>query len=145
MCNTLHADSKPIPEKGVGYKVFRVVRLDDDTDEFIPAFAFSKAKYFHKGDWIIFKDRLHETSYEEGLAGFTFFPDLSDAKMLFRFLREDNFILWNYAVALIEYDYGLGSHNEHSLIGSPKIALCRQFKIKEVIYEESKALTEETV
>ena len=118
MCNRLHEDSEPIPEKGTGWKLFGPDRL---------SWCLAR-KYLgrDKKGWVTWS----KSRFDEG--GFCFFLDKVEAVRVLCACRTDDNNLFP-----IEYEGGLGTHEEPSMLGTkhrpPKVALCKRFRIKETI------------
>ena len=118
MCNYLHSNSVPIPEKGIGYKIFRREGRRIGTMIYGQQYKAGPRGIIR---WI---------HTQKG--GFCFFLSYEEAK------RAAND--WQQAVEVcrgplvicrIEYSLGLGKHTHHSFICNAEyeMALCRAFKI----------------
>jgi hypothetical protein len=125
MCNKLHDDSQPIPEKGIGYKLM----LGEGR---LPLVNFNEYEVGHD-KWIKIKWKYKWDQFE----GFCFFLNLQEAEKAGKAWADDDRVeragrteLWK-----IEYDGGLGAHKEHGFIGDKgwNIALCAAFRLVECI------------
>jgi len=121
MCNSLHQDSKPIPTKGFGWKIFT-----GDGPLFIHS-SDQKEYLKDQNGWIFWG-----SSYGEG---FTFFLDKSEAtKLLLDLVHFNPNVFSDSKIKKVKYNFGLGTHPENNIVSWNdiyQIALCKSFKIME--------------
>ena len=124
MCNLLHDDSTPIPQKGIGYKLFAVVEEQQCT-------LTTESKYLIDDDGIT---RWYGYSNEYIVrGGFCFLLDRRTAIKAYREWTETP-SNGNIKLFEIEYSQGIGTHIEHLFVLKPmKIALCRAWKVTKEI------------
>lgn len=127
MCNSLHYDSKPIPENGFGYKIF----AKGPKDSLVP--VFGRSTYVKTKDWISWKPRLYwDGEKDKTIMGFCFFSAIKEAKrMLKECQRVDSCSYNDCCIRKIQYRKGLGCHQEGEVIDGMyfKTSLCKGFKI----------------
>jgi hypothetical protein len=118
MCNQLHKDFEPIPEKGRGWKIF-----SNDRDQWL-----QWGKPYEEADdgWIPW------VTPETG-DGFCFFPDFEIAMIVKQLGCLDSM-----RIHQIEYEGGLGTFKTTRIIGpyggdGTPIALCKRFRILEEV------------
>lgn len=132
MCNRLHHDSKPIPKKGYGYKLFYM--LDGK-----PTQLYGVDGYDTSPDkWI--RWNRGSSLLAPGTYGFCFFRTRQAAQLVFERYHRVPFIV----LSRIQYREGLGRHIEKSMIEDMKIpiALCKEFKILDDLQEKLESLGE---
>lgn len=122
MCNFLHANSRPIPKKGTGWKIFEI----SADNELEPVFAISP--YDHRTyplGTLISWERATEAT-----AGFCFFRSSSEANRAFKIITA-TWAKSRFVLLPIHYEEGLGEHVESDMIYPLlfEVALCKKFRI----------------
>lgn len=130
MCNSLHHDSKPIPESGVGYKI-----MDKYYGEMKPVFG-GKSRYWQGDDgWIKWKPNFYwDNTADQSNYGFCFFRTKKGAERLLADCRKiDRKNYTQCLVKKIEYRKGLGCHEEGGVITGKffTTSICKEFRILE--------------
>lgn len=126
MCNLVHPDSRAIPQKGFGYKLFSL-----SADRTLKPLTYA-ANYKSTNGWVVWDDVYAQfhivgavTDFVKAQMGFCFFMSIREAKKARR--------LWGNPCQLIriEYNRGLGRHFEYGFCEEASIdmAICREFRI----------------
>ena len=136
MCNHLHSNSQPIPEKGIGYKMFRKTKyglnpITGDDNNFL---------FYHR-EWNIWGNNdVHKSIwcnsdtdiYREKYRGFCFFLNIGEALKLYKLwtkeIPEEQDVIYE-----IRYEKGLGKHIETGITPNDtpyEIALCKEFTLE---------------
>ena len=140
MCNMLHKDSQPIPEKGLGYKIF----VNDIVNEQLLPLTQWQSYEADENGIIMWKDSFYNKDLEKFFPnsivdkkGFCFFLDLEVAKIAYYEWVDDPWSTDDIEIHKISYNKGLGEHIEKEFVNvSVMIALCQEFKIEEIIQIE---------
>ena len=124
MCNFLHINSRPIPKKGTGWKIFEIV--EGEHNALKPVFKMnpSDTRTYPLGKLISWEQ------VTEATAGFCFFRSSSEANRAFKIIAAT----WSkskFVLLPIHYEEGMGEHAESGMIDSQlfEIALCKKFRI----------------
>lgn len=139
MCNQLHTDSKPIPEKGYGWKIFyRDNRRASWKRGYRSFMVHTNPPYVNKDSDSFYR---YTAAFGHG-DGFCFFLTEKEAIRTLRFYIDGFSFNPNFSSKLkikkIEYRVGIGKHKENIILRHNKkgiinktfnIALCRRFKI----------------
>lgn len=122
MCNFLHTNSRPIPKKGTGWKVFEI----SADNQLKPVFADHPydLRTYPLGTLISWEQATEAT------AGFCFFRSSSEANRLFKIITA-TWAKSRFVLLPIHYEEGLGEHTESGMIYAQlfEIALCKKFRI----------------
>jgi hypothetical protein len=134
MCNKLHESSTPIPTTGKGWKIF--VKRDGESRVMTNSMSYS----FDQDGWVQWNEQLFfslDGRYESpnSTYGFCFFISLKEGLRVLEewakkvgpsYLPTDNM----FSLIPIDYELGLGSHNEDNFLSNTiiEIALCKKFK-----------------
>lgn len=115
MCNALHNDYKPIPEKGTGWKLFEI--KGQEICQWIHKDKYISDIPLHKGGIVSWQGNENE--------GFCFFNDKETARYIANSIGIGKLLE-------IEYGGGMGEHMETKLKTNEeiKIALCKSFRLK---------------
>jgi hypothetical protein len=129
MCNKFH-DRRvvPIPENGVGYKIFRIIE-----GKLLP--LIRRNDPYRVGEdgyarWEESEPNQFPMSEGEADCGFCFFPDEKEALEVKRYYQESQCDS-RYVVRKIRYEGAIrnSSFVEKGMVGSPvQIALCKSFR-----------------
>lgn len=135
MCNLLHEDSQPIPETGIGWKLFR----KGMNGQLLTLSVCNEIEHycFSENESVKWNDSFKLIWGAKNVFGFCF--------LLTEELAREVLIKWAFAVAhsekefliaRIEYKGGLGKHTELEFLGSDfpvEIALCKEFKVLDIL------------
>lgn len=139
MCNKLHHDSQPIPEKGVGWKLF--FNHGGVLHNFVDIYRGYKGTSRRSVGW---RERstgwrgrstawYSKPRHDEHLRGFCFFRTKPSKKTVKHIIDRmySSHQRKHGVLCKIEYSGGLGEHMERSFISGKayKIALCKQFSL----------------
>ena len=123
MCNFLHINSRPIPKKGTGWKIFEIVEGEHNALKPVFKKSPSDTRTYPLGTLISWEDA-------SGVAGFCFFRSSSEANRAFKIIAAT----WSkskFVLLPIHYEEGMGEHAESNMVYPQlfEIALCKKFRI----------------
>lgn len=122
MCNSVHAESKPIPSFGIGYKLVR------DRGGKLYTLVFCR-RYIQDQSGYTYWDTAQACEIGEG---FCFFRSLKEAEKALRvwIVETNGCITKDIKIIKIFYEGGIEEHKEESFCGelSWNVSLCKRWK-----------------